>query len=158
MLIENGFCNMCPRGQRQHAMKGSPGRAENGFCDSCLCIHSAHIHSCAVLCVLSFVCFHVYALICVLSYMCSFKLSALIFMLSHECSQTCVLGMCAFMCPLSEVCCHMCFFPCVLGDLCLLIFCTSTLLGVSSRYNDLSLLKAHEFLSMCGRCGGECIA
>ena len=67
-------------------------------------------------CVLSSVCFHVCALICVLS---------------HVCSQTCVLRMCAFMCPISYVCFHMCSLPCVLGDLCLLIFCTSTLFGVS---------------------------
>ena len=85
--------------------------------------------------VLSCVCCHLYAFMCMLSsvcfHICVLSNCALIFMLSHVCSQTCVLRMCAFMCPISYVCFHMCSLPCVLGDLCLLIFCTSTLFGVS---------------------------
>ena len=73
-------------------LKSGLRRPQRDSCDLCLCLHSAHFHICAVLCVLSCVCSHLCALICVLSYVCS---------------QMCAL-LCALTCVLSCVCFHLC--------------------------------------------------
>ena len=110
---------------------------------------------CALLCLLSYVCFHMCALICVLSHVC-FLLRALLCVLSYVCSNMSTL-MCSHMS--APLCSHLCVILLIITTTSLVPVCPPTLFGASCRDNvSLSgktmfiyILTAPEKVSLSGK-------